>query len=317
MQVNRLHTTVGDAHYKEGTREVSSQHSIVRFAPSPNGYLHLGHAYSALTTFKMAKAYGGQFLLRIEDIDLGRSRDAFVSALEEDLAWLGLSWPKPALRQSQRFAMYQDAANRLAALGVLYPCCATRSEIATAAERMKTGRDPDGAPLYPGRGHVLSEAEVRSRIAAGTPHALRLDMKMACAMVKSKFGQDKLTFREVADDGKAKTVVAAPERWGDAILVRKDVPTSYHLAVVVDDAAQRVTHVTRGKDLLAATDIQRLLQLLLQLPKPIYHHHPLVLDTDGRKLSKSNQVTSLRSLRMSGKTPDDVLRMAKLSLDPH
>lgn len=254
----------------------------------------------------MATRIGGRFMLRIEDIDLGRRRDAFVSAIFEDLAWLGLSWPEPVMLQSQRFGAYRAAVERLRDLGVLYPCAATRSEIQAASAVRSVGQDPDGVPLYPGQGAVMSEDETEQRITAGRPHALRLNMAKACQRAKQIVGEGSLLIHELDRDGTLTTRPAQPERWGDAIIVRKDVPASYHLAVVVDDAFQQVTHVTRGQDLKAATDIQRLLQVLLDLPAPIYYHHPLILDDTGKKLSKSNHATSLQSLRDNGHTPDDI-----------
>ena len=278
---------------------------VFRFAPSPNGELHLGHALSALLCHDQARRAGGRFLLRIEDIDLGRSREEYVSGIFEDLRWLGLTWEEPVVFQSQRFEAYRAAAARLEGPGLLYPCFATRSEIEAAA---MGGSDPDGAPLYPGlwKGRVAGDvAEAR---AAGLPYALRLDMSAALHVAREKLSGDPLAFTETGDDS-ARIVEAHPERWGDAVLVRKDVPTSYHLAVVVDDDWQGVTHVTRGLDLPAATDLHRLLQALLGLRAPVYHHHRLIADEDGRKLSKSARDTSLRSLREAGATPADVRRL--------
>jgi glutamyl-Q tRNA(Asp) synthetase len=274
---------------------------VFRFAPSPNGELHLGHALSALLCHDQARQAGGRFLLRIEDIDVGRSRSEFVSGIFEDLSWLGLSWEEPMVFQSQRFEAYRAAAAKLGAMGLLYPCFATRSEIEAAG---RGERDPDGAPLYPGLWRDRSITEVAEAKAAGLPHALRLDMKAA---VDRLAGQP-ITFTETGD-GSTTIVQAHPERWGDAVIVRKDVPTSYHLAVVVDDGWQGITHVTRGLDLLAATDLHRLLQALLGLPAPIYCHHRLIADEHGRKLSKSARDTSLRSLREAGATPADVRRL--------
>jgi glutamyl-Q tRNA(Asp) synthetase len=272
---------------------------IFRFAPSPNGELHLGHALSAITCFRQAQAAGGRFLLRIEDIDITRSRAEYVQGIFDDLAWLGLSWEQPVALQSQRFDAYREAAGRLQAMGLLYPCFATRSEIEAAAT---AACDPDGASLYPGLWRGRPEAEVRRRQAEGTPHALRLDMAAAVRLAAPRLGGRLLTFRE---DGQE--VEAAPERWGDAVIVRKDTPSSYHLAVVVDDAWQGVTHVTRGRDLLAATSLHRLLQVLLGLPEPAYRHHSLVMDEEGQKLSKSARHTSLRSLREQGMTREQVI----------
>jgi len=284
---------------------------VFRFAPSPNGELHLGHALSALIGFERAAALGGRFLLRIEDIDAERSRAQFIAGIFEDLRWLGLCWPEPVLYQSQRFAAYRAASARLEAMGVLYPCFATRAEIAAAADT--ADRDPDGAPLYPGLFRHWPAADIAARKASGERFALRLDMGRALAAARGKLGEAALSFRELDEAGVARTIAAAPERWGDAILVRKDVPTSYHLAVVVDDAWQGVTHVTRGRDLFAATDLHRLLQVLLDLPAPHYQHHRLIADASGRKLAKSEAATSLSQLRRQGLTPADVRRAIGLA----
>ena len=278
---------------------------VFRFAPSPNGPLHLGHALSALTGYEMARAMGGRFLLRIEDIDKARTRDAHVQAIYRDLAWLGLTWEQPVWRQSARFDVYRAATARLTAQGLLYPCFATRSEIAAAIAQSHPS-DPDGAPLFPSALKRIASAMTATRIARGEPHALRIDMARAVAAANAKLLGAPLTFTEIAPDGARETRAAHPERWGDAILVRKDTPTSYHLAVVVDDAAQGITHVTRGQDLLASTDIHRLLQALLGLPEPLYRHHPLILDPDGRKLSKTDGDLGISALRDAGLTPAEV-----------
>ncbi|MDJ1159582.1 tRNA glutamyl-Q(34) synthetase GluQRS [Chelatococcus sp. SYSU_G07232] len=285
------------------------QQPVFRFAPSPNGFLHLGHAYSALLNARMAHAAGGRFLLRIEDIDLGRCRQEYEAAIYDDLAWLGLGWEKPVRRQSAHLGEYRVALDSLRERRLVYPCFATRRDIMAAVARSegKNGgpwpRDPAGAPLYPGLARALSAAEAERRIAAGEPHAWRLDMAAALAAV----GQP-LTYRRLLPDGRAEPVVAVPARWGDVVIARKDVPTSYHLSVVLDDALQGVTHVVRGADLEAATDLHRLLQALFDLPTPLYHHHPLVLDGEGGKLSKSLQSESLRDLRGRGATPGALLR---------
>ena len=292
---------------KNKAREV-----VTRFAPSPNGELHLGHARSALVSREWAKARGGRFLLRIEDIDTARTRESYVSGIYEDLRWLGLTWEEPVLRQSENFADYRMAADRLSALGLLYPCFASRAEILAASEPAKT--DPDGVPLYPGLGKHRKSVEIDRDRAAGLPFALRIDMKRALDVARDKTNGAPLTFVECGTDGSETVVEAHPERWGDAIIVRKDTPASYHLAVVVDDARQGITHVTRGRDLYAATDIHRLLQVLLDLPAPRYHHHALITDEDGRKLSKSAGDTSLRALRESGVTADEVIRRALAGL---
>jgi glutamyl-Q tRNA(Asp) synthetase len=286
---------------------------VFRFAPSPNGELHLGHALSALVGYEQARAAGGRFLLRIEDIDAGRTQPELVAGIFEDLRWLGIEWEEPVVLQSTRMPAYRAAAERLEALGVLYPCFATRSEIEAAA--IGAERDPDGAPLYPGlwRGHP--ERDVAAALAAGRPYALRIDIAKACRVAASTLDGRPLTFLEVAD-GAQELVEACPERWGDAVIVRKDVPASYHLAVVADDAWQGVTHVTRGRDLYAATDLHRLLQVLLGLPEPVYHHHRLVVDGSGRKLAKSARDASLRSLRERGVSTAEVRRLIGLPGTP-
>ena len=284
---------------------------VFRFAPSPNGELHLGHALSALVGFERARACGGRFLVRIEDIDVGRSRERFVAGIFADLAWLGLAWEEPVVFQSRRMGAYGEAADRLQAMGLVYPCFATRAEIEAAAAGGPT--DPDGAPLYPGLYKGRDGQEIARRMEAGEPYALRLDMERALAAAAAKLQGAALTFTELGEDGTAQKIAAKPERWGDAVIVRKDVPTSYHLAVVVDDAWQGVTHVTRGRDLFAATDLHRLLQVLLDLPAPLYHHHRLITDDQGRKLAKSARDTSLKALRERGQTPADIRRLVGLA----
>jgi glutamyl-Q tRNA(Asp) synthetase len=250
-----------------------------RFAPSPNGELHLGHAYSALTNAEMARAAGGRFLIRIEDIDVIRCTRALADAALADLAWLGLSWEQPVRFQSEHLDDYQRQQARLEEMGLLYPCFCSRREIAAAADH--TLRDPEGQPLYPGTCRHLGAPEIARRIAAGEPHALRLDMA------------------EASDDPAARA-------WGDVVLVRKDIGTSYHLAVVTDDHLQGISHVVRGQDLEAATAIHVTLQRLLGFATPHYHHHKLIGDETGRKLSKSEGATSLRRLRADGVTAADI-----------
>ncbi|HVZ05599.1 tRNA glutamyl-Q(34) synthetase GluQRS [Hyphomicrobium sp.] len=285
--------------------------SITRFAPSPNGFLHVGHALSAIIAHDLARRSGGRFLLRIEDIDLERRRPEFVSGIFEDLSWLGLTWEEPVLVQSQHFKSYLAAADKLIAMGLLYPCFASRSEIIAAADPQKT--DPHGVLLYPGLWKGASAERVGARMAEGDTPALRLNMDGAMQALRRKRGDKPLTFTEVAEDGSRQTIIAEPERWGDAIIVRKDVPASYHLSVVVDDARQGVTHVTRGKDLFAATDLQRLLQELLDLPEPVYSHHRVICWADGRKLSKSNHDMGLRALREEGASAADIRRVIGLA----
>jgi glutamyl-Q tRNA(Asp) synthetase len=279
---------------------------IFRFAPSPNGYLHLGHAYSALLDVDLARARGGRFLLRMEDIDATRCRPEYEAAIYEDLAWLGVRWEAPVRRQSEHFADYRAAIDRLAAMGLVYASFASRAEIARlVAERAYWPRDPDGAPLYPGGAHALSADEQARRMQAGEPYALRLDMAAALARIGA------LTWQEEGA-GRLETIAADPAAWGDVVLARKETPTSYHVSVVVDDAAQGVTAVVRGRDLFAATSVHRLLQALLDLPAPVYSHHHLILDADGRKLSKSTQATGLRELRAQGVSPAEIRRMVGL-----
>jgi glutamyl-Q tRNA(Asp) synthetase len=285
---------------------------VFRFAPSPNGYLHLGHALSALINFELARASGGRLLLRIEDIDKARCRPEYEAAIYQDLAWLGIAWEQPVRRQSAHFDDYRAALARLDRLGLLYPSFESRGEIAAlvAAREAQAPwpRDPDGAPLYPGDARTLSPDERRRRMASGQPYALRLDMAAAVARAGP------LTWNETGSGGgESGSVAAAPAMWGDVVLARKDTPTSYHLAVVVDDARQGVTHVVRGQDLFQSTAVHRLLQALLDLPAPHYHHHRLVLDADGQKLSKSTRATALRALRDGGTSPADIRRMIGLA----
>ena len=280
-----------------------------RFAPSPNGYLHLGHALSAITGHDWARRVGGRFLLRIEDIDVARARPEYVAAITEDLTWLGVTWDGPVIRQSEHFDIYAEAAARLRAFGVLYPCFATRAEIEAAADGRK---DPDGAPLYRGHHGGLPAQVTRDRIAGGERCASRIDMARALAVLGERHAD--ISYVSIDEKGRETLVAARPERWGDAVIVRKDCAASYHLAVVVDDARQGVTHVTRGADLEAATDIHRVLQMLLDLPAPLYHHHRLVTDATGEKLAKSRASRALRDLRADGWTAADVRR--ELAIQP-
>jgi glutamyl-Q tRNA(Asp) synthetase len=286
-------------------------HHAFRFAPSPNGQLHLGHALSALIGSEQARAAQARFLVRIEDIDVARSRPHFVEGIFADLAWLGITWEEPVLFQSRRWAAYRAAARQLQDMGLLYPCFATRSEIEAAARGAPL--DPDGAPLYPGLYKDCRFEEIERRKSLGEPYALRLNVERGLAAALARRAGEPLTFMQWGDDGAAQPVVARPEIWGDAVIIRKDVPTSYHLAVVVDDAWQEITHVTRGRDLLAATHLHCLLQALLDLPQPLYHHHRLITDAAGRKLAKSAGDTSLRSLREQGLHAVDVRRMVGLA----
>ncbi|MBV9557698.1 MAG: tRNA glutamyl-Q(34) synthetase GluQRS [Pseudolabrys sp.] len=275
---------------------------VFRFAPSPNGYLHLGHAYSVLQNADRARLAGGRLLLRIEDIDEARCKPEYEAAIYEDLRWLGVPWEEPVRRQSQHLADYSAAIAKLDAMGLIYPAFESRAEIARfVRESEPWPADPDGGPRYPGISKSIDPAERRRRIEAGAPYALRLDM--AAALVR--------TGPLVWDEGGEK-IAADPAAWGDFILARKDTPNSYHLSVVIDDAAQGVTDVVRGKDLFHSTAAHRVLQALLGLPAPRYHHHKLILDNEGRKLSKSTQATGLRELRAQGKTPADIRKMVGL-----
>lgn len=282
------------------------QRPVFRFAPSPNGALHLGHAYSAIVNFEMARDADGRFLLRMEDIDTERCSPALEAAMLEDLAWLGLSWEEPVRRQSEHFSDYRAALEALEGEGLVYRAYLSRSDIrrlVEAGERSGASwpRDPDGAPLYPGGPDEKGEE--------GAPYILRLDMERAV----ERAGPD-LSWTEggMGPGGETGEIAADPAAWGDVILARRDTPTSYNLSVVIDDALQGVSHVVRGRDLFHATSVHVLLQELLGLPRPDYFHHDLVLADDGRKLSKSNRDTSLQSLRAAGVTPGDIRRMIGL-----
>ncbi|MCW2274910.1 tRNA glutamyl-Q(34) synthetase GluQRS [Rhodoblastus acidophilus] len=274
---------------------------ICRFAPSPNGFLHLGHAYSALMNARLARAHGGLFLLRIEDIDRERSKPQFEQAAREDLQWLGLDWPRPERRQSGFFGAYRALLDGLLARGLAYPCFCTRGAIAAKAAG---ARDPDGAPLYPGSCRDMTPDVRAQKIAAGEKFAVRLDMARALAEIERP-----LTYREFFEGDTPQVMTARAALWGDAVIGRRDVPASYHLACVHDDAAQGVTDVVRGADLEAATGLHVLLQALLGLPTPDYRHHRLVLDEDGKKLAKSKGSKTLHALREGGVTAADARAM--------
>ena len=288
-----------------------------RFAPSPNGALHLGHALSALINFKAAKKIKGQFLLRIEDIDMARCTPDKIEQMREDLHWLGLNWPEPVMQQTRRFDIYDAQIDHLKARGLLYPSVASRKDIhqAIAHAEEETGRphprDPDGAPIFPR--HLLKDKEH-----AHGDAAWRLDMQKALTLIASSHSSP-LSWQESgprsASYPQASMIAAEPSAWGDVILARKDCPTSYHLSVVVDDATQKISHVVRGQDLYHATGLHRLLQELLDLPAPLYHHHRLLTDSAGQKLSKSRGDLSLRKLRDNGATPDDIRTMIQLCDD--
>jgi glutamyl-Q tRNA(Asp) synthetase len=276
---------------------------VTRFAPSPTGYLHLGHALSALTAWRRARAADGRFLLRIEDIDPGRCRPEFAAAIEEDLAWLGLHWDGPVRVQSQHLSEYRAALDTLAARGLLYPCFCTRAEIAAeVAASASAPHTPDGTLLYPGTCRRLSLHERAARIAAGERFALRLDMAQALAAAPGP-----LTFEEEGEG----IVACEPAQFGDPILARKDAPASYHLCVAHDDAAQGVTLVTRGVDLKQATHLHRLLQALMGWPAPRYAHHRLLTDASGRRLAKRDKAATLRDLRQAGWSPTSVRKMTE------
>jgi glutamyl-Q tRNA(Asp) synthetase len=285
---------------------------VLRFAPSPNGYLHLGHAYSALLNYDRTRELGGRLLLRIEDIDTTRCRPEYEEAIYEDLRWLGIPWQQPARRQSEHFADYAAAIAEFESQGLVYPSFESRGELtALVAELDRQGgwpRDPDGVPIYPGRARKMSATERARRREAGEPFALRLAMDRAVARAGV------LTWTETGAGPRGQTglVTAAPQMWGDVVLARKEALTSYHLSAVLDDALQGVTDVMRGQDLFWSTSIHRLLQKLLGLPEPAYHHHKLILDADGQKLSKSTQATGLRELRAGGATALDIRRMVGL-----
>jgi glutamyl-Q tRNA(Asp) synthetase len=289
---------------------------VFRFAPSPNGYLHLGHALSAILNYEAARKSGGRFLLRIEDIDATRCRPEYETAICEDLAWLGLTWEQPVRRQSEHLDDYRAAIDRLSREQLLYPAFESRSELARLVATRECvapwPRDPDGTPLYAGDAKKLPPGERARLIAQGLPFALRLDLTAALARLSAP-----LTWQEDGRgaEGETGVVTAHPAAWGDVILARKETPTSYHLSVVIDDALQGITHVVRGEDLFWSTSVHRVLQELLGLPPPLYQHHPLVRDVEGRKLAKSNHATALRELRAAGVTPAEVRARIGLAAD--
>jgi glutamyl-Q tRNA(Asp) synthetase len=285
---------------------------VFRFAPSPNGDLHLGHALSALLNFDMARAAGGRFLLRMEDIDAARCRPEYEAAIYQDLEWLGLQWEQPVRRQSEHLAEYGAALQKLEAMRLTFPSFESRAEIAHMVAdrdvRERWPRDPDGVPLYPGSARQMTELERQTRISRGDPYAVRLDMEKAMEWA-GPLGWEETGMGLSGERGE---IAADPAAWGDVIVARKETPTSYHLAVAIDDSLQGVTHVVRGADLFWSTSVHRLLQALLDLPAPVYHHHRLVLDTNGKKLSKSTQATGLRELRAQGMTPSDIRRLVTM-----
>lgn len=290
---------------------------VFRFAPSPSGLLHLGHAYSALSCHRAAREAGGRFLLRIEDIDHTRCRPEFERQILDDLAWLGLSWEQPVRRQSEHMADYEQALRRLRKMGLIFPCPASRRQIAERAARAGAeARDPDGGLIYPPRSSPGDPDPWPLPITPGEAVSWRLDMGRAAALAQQMTGAE-WWFDEQGKGpaGEHGRQLLDPLVWGDVVLARRDIGTSYHLSVVVDDALQGVSHVTRGQDLFAATHIHRLLQILLELPRPVYHHHALVRDEDGRRLSKTDRDTSLKSLREQGMTPAEIAALC--GIDNH
>ena len=278
---------------------------VTRFAPSPTGYLHIGHAYAALFAYEAARSSGGSFRLRIEDIDLQRCRPEFEVAILEDLRWLGLGWEGAAMRQSDRFPAYEAALEGLRELDVIYPCFCSRKQIrAEVEEAGRAPHGPTGEVIYPGICRRLDRTERDYRMARGEPFAWRLDMGRALAATGPLWWYDI----------RAGWVGADPASQGDVVIARKDTPTSYHLAVTVDDAEQGVTLITRGEDLFTATHVHRLLQALLGLPTPSYYHHNLVANSSGERLSKRNRAVTIRHLRDIHRTPDDVWGMIGLEL---
>jgi glutamyl-Q tRNA(Asp) synthetase len=274
--------------------------SVTRFAPSPTGLLHMGHAFAA--GFAYQAAAGGRFLIRLEDIDQTRARPEYETAIFEDLAWLGLQWEQPARKQSEHFDDYRAALAKLEAMGLLYPCFCTRRDIANAGQ---APQGPDG-PLYPGTCRVHSIHEREDRIASGVPYALRLDVEKAIQQAGSTLLWSDLDHGEF---------VATPAVFGDVVVARKETPASYHLSVVVDDALQGITLVTRGEDLLPATHLHRLLQHLLDLPVPQYRHHRLIVDEEGRRLAKRDNARSIQSLRESGWTAPQMWQAVGLAIN--
>ncbi|HET6182335.1 MAG TPA: tRNA glutamyl-Q(34) synthetase GluQRS [Acetobacteraceae bacterium] len=282
--------------------------TVTRFAPSSTGYLHLGHVRAALFAWSRARAAGGRFLLRIEDIDPARCRPGYATAICEDLRWLGLEWDGPVRVQSAHLAEYWAVLEGLRARGLVYPCFCSRAEIAREiAASAAAPHGPDGAPLYPGTCRALSETERAARIAAGAPYALRLDMGRATAAAGQKLSY--------VEEGEGR-IACVPDRFGDVVLGRRDVPASYHVCVTHDDAVQGVTLVTRGEDLRAATDLHRLLQVLMGWPEPAYAHHPMLTDAEGRRLSKRDGALAVRALRAAGCSAAEVRRLAAADASP-
>ena len=318
FRIGPAHSSMMDtsgAPFPEPSSSSSLDHSaaradqpVLRFAPSPNGYLHVGHAYSALANERAARKLGGRLLLRMENIDPERCRPEFETAITEDLAWLGVDFEPEPRRQAEHFAAYQSALRELHNRGLIYPCFCTRAEISRAVVgRRNWPRDPDGSSHYPGTCRGLTAVE-RTRRAASLPAAMRIDMARALATIDRD-----LIWREFHEGETGRMVVAAPEQWGDAVLARRDIPASYHIAVVVDDHLQGVTDVVRGLDLYEATSLHRLVQELLGYRAPNYRHHDILRDEGGDKLSKRNRAKSIRSLRAQGVSARDLRRQLGFS----
>lgn len=296
--------TIGSPNLPIEIEQLAKEFMITRFAPSPTGHLHLGHAWSAL--FGNVLAQDGTFLLRIEDIDTGRCRPDFIDDIYEDLGWLGLEWPQPARRQSEHFADYSAALDRLKALDLLYPCFCSRKDILDEIEQASAAPHGPEGTIYPGTCRHLSRTERADKIAAGQPYAMRLDMQAAIRYVGRQ-----LTWRDLYRGEQQ----ATPEILGDVVLARKGMPVSYHLCVTVDDHLQGVTLVTRGDDLFYASHLHRLLQHLLSYQVPLWAHHPLLLDPEGKRFAKRNRSVTLQSLRQDqNKTPDDIIEMVLSAL---
>jgi glutamyl-Q tRNA(Asp) synthetase len=283
-----------------------------RFAPSPTGLLHIGHAFSAVTAWRAAQAANGEFLLRIEDIDQPRCKPEFEQAIFDDLHWLGLSWPEPVMRQSERMPIYAQVLDHLTDMGVCYPCCCTRKDIAAALSAPQEGQEPEFGPdglIYPG---TCSHRAMSDKTDSD---AVRLSIARAIDRLGGSAEVERLCYVETGS-GTEETIHLSAESLltgcGDIVLARKDIGTSYHLAVVVDDADQDITHVTRGRDMAPATQIHRLLQALLGLPTPVYHHHRLIRDENGKRLAKRDDARSIRSYREAGLSPIEVLALVGL-----
>lgn len=287
---------------------------VFRFAPSPHDHLHLGHAYSAMLNAKMAAEMGGRFLLRIEDIDSTRCNPDFEKSIYDDLRWLGLEWETPVRRQSEHFSEYRNALTRLADMGLVYPAFLSRAQLhSRIKEAQSKGEvwpcDPDATPLYPIDERDMTEDQQLQMIATGIPYAWRINMDKALTTINKPLYWNETG---VGPRGETGRITAEPEKWGDVIIARNDTPTSYHLSVVVDDALQGVTHIVRSHDLFYVTSIHRLLQELLELPVPLYHHHKLVREEDGAKLSETRRKLSLKELRAEGWTPEAIREELKI-----